>query len=103
MGSEEGAAWAFLSAREVRLSARDSRAAEASLRELQVPAFARFGVDRARGRRRSGDRRERTTGFTDAACGSHASQRQRVLLRVMQVSRAAQRCALAHLDTPRDV
>ena len=35
------------------LSARDWRAAEAL---LQVPAFARSGVDHAKGRRRSGDR-----------------------------------------------
>ena len=35
------------------LSARDWRAAEAP---LQVPAFARFRVDDAKGRRRSGDR-----------------------------------------------
>jgi hypothetical protein len=34
------------------LSARDWRAAEGSLQE---PAFARFGVDLAKGRRRSGD------------------------------------------------
>jgi hypothetical protein len=37
------------------LSARDWRAAEAS---LQVPALARFGVHHTKGSRRSGDRDE---------------------------------------------